>query len=843
MNNSITKIWIIIIVLACTYGALIFWGIRSYNGSSTSIESIVAPDGDSKTINSLYKSIVQSDLHFNNFILTNDSTQWCYTQENVQKIDSLILQIEKSAEDNSWQNPSSFDTLKGILAEKARINSILMDLKKRQNSQFFTEQALNQIKSQLSDTASVDKAIVLKSDLITKRDTLKHLDIVKSPDDYKGFSGLMRKILGKPRAQIDTVVTFEERIKYGLDVSVDSSIVRDYYVDTTLAIVKNILVEVLNEEIRLQRELYVTELELISYNELLLRNIRQLLDEISFSNENALLAKQRVAKGELENANTQFLIIAGAGIFLGFVLLFILSKDITRTNLYRRKLEEEKERAEQLAAAKEIFLSKMSHEIRTPLHSISGFTHLLDKEILQNKHRKLLAGIGHANHYLNELISNILEQAKINAGTFKLETSNVYIPEICEEIENLFELRKKEQHNTFKINYADELKNCHVAIDPVKLKQVLINLLGNAFKYTSNGEVTLIFDLLAKDENYELKIQVIDTGTGIDTKDQKSIFQPFNQIPNAFVSNLNGTGLGLSISKHIVEHFGGEMHLESETGKGSTFTLHIPVSCEPSDSTPAIEANPEVHDIHYPINVLAVEDDKWNAYLLEGYLAPHLQELIVFDNAEEALEELHATPNHYNLLLTDLNLPNMSGRMFFEAAVEISRAPIIALSASLSKKDFDTLIRRGFADALGKPFNQKDLLDAIDKLFQSVSISEARNDQTTKFKIDWRGISGFIDGQSLELAEHYAKFTSTFNSKLEQFQKAIDTDLSELGRMAHQLKSNCEQIGITQLSERLQSIELFAELNNPNRAFEEAKAIIPELESIYNALLESIKTN
>ncbi len=842
MNQSITKIWTTIIVLACTYGALIYWGAKSYKDSSASIESILLPDLESKAINSLYKFIVQSDLHFNNFILTNDSTQWRYSLTYGQKVDSLLVEIEYLAGKDNRQKATSFDSLKAIIKEKSRINSILIDLKKKQNSYFFTEQALERIKIQLSDSAYIDKSIVFKSDLITTRDTLEHLDIVQSPDEYRGLRGFFRKIFGKEKIQIDTIVTLQEQINYGLEVSIDSSIVRDYYIDTTVALVKKILIDVLDEEVQLQKELHTTELELITYNELLLRNIRNLLDDISFSNEHTLRAEQELAKRKIEKANSQFLIIAGSGLFLGFVLLIILIKDITRTNLYRKQLEKEKERAEQLAAAKEIFLSKMSHEIRTPLHSISGFTHLLDKEIGRGKQRKFLTGISHANHYLNELISNILEQARISSGTFKLEATQVYIPDLCKEIEILFKLRKEEQENTFKLSYSDELKNYTVVIDPVKLKQVLINLLGNAFKYTAKGSVLLDFSLLSTGRKNKLKVLIADTGTGIDPKDQPSIFEPFNQIPNSQPNNMHGTGLGLSISKHIVEHFGGDIQLQSEAGKGSVFTIHIPVTCEPFAKKPEKTVVPDFQNAYYPINVLAIEDDKWNAYLLENYLSGHLQKLKLCETAEQALAELGQTPNHYDIILTDMNLPQMDGKTFFQKIAGNNPPPVIALSASLSKKDYDLLIQLGFANALGKPFNQKDLLDAIDKLFKRKPLPEKAGPQPENFKIDMGGLVGFMDAGSLQADAYYAQFISSFESKVNAFKQAINVDLKELGRMAHQLKSNCEQIGITDLSERLHSIELFAEIEKKDRAFEEAGSILPLLESILSELQQGIRS-
>lgn len=824
MKDSITTIWITIIVLVLTYAALVYWGVQSYKDSSTSIESILKPDRESQAINDLYKYVVQADLHFNNYILTEDILNQETAQRYMQRADSMLLQMTLAGGRYSVQ-PSTLDSLKAILAEKVRVNDILFDLKKKRRSSLFTREALSRIKRQISDTAFVDKAIIRRSGLTTQIDTLKEVDIVINPDTYKGLSGFIRKLTGREKVDIDTIVTLSEKVNYGLEVSVDSSIVRDYFVDTTLVLVQNILVDVLGDELMLQRRLYSTELELINYNELLLRNIQSLLDNIASANAGRTKLEQEIAKAEIENANTQFLIIAGMGIFLGFILLIFLIKDISKANLYKKNLEKEKQRAEELAAAKEIFLSKMSHEIRTPLHSIAGFTQLLDHELSGERPRKLLMGVSHANQYLNELINNILEQAKINAGTFRISASHVYIPELCTTLEILFQHQVEAQKNTFTLTCTDRLKDHRIIIDPVKLKQVLINLLSNAFKYTRHGRVHLNFELIDDGQGHELKVEVQDSGTGIDAKEQEMIFKPFNQLSSPRVNELNGTGLGLSISKYIVDHFGGEIRLQSELGKGSLFTLHIPVQLEPYTPDQEAVTDPEIERLFFPIRVLAVEDDKWNAYLLENYIGAHLQELRFCESGEAALQTLKDQPKYYDLVLSDLNLPGMDGKELFSSIARQYSIPVIAVSAGLSKKDFESLIRMGFADALGKPFRQKDIIEAIDKLFDSVVYAE-------KAKVNNQEAEDFNFKKSPEFEAYYSIFMAEFEKKVRSFAEAIDTDLKEIGRFSHQMKSNLEQVGIAHLSERLQSIEVFAGLNNATRAFEEARELLPLLQSV-----------
>jgi len=835
LRNSITKIWFVILILVATLGALIYWGAVSYRQSAGAIQRIVQPEQQTELTNSLYKAIVQSDLHFNTFILTRDSLHWIESQRYADLTDSLVTILEGWRASANQPLPE-IDTLRAILREKTRINRILLDLKERQTSQYFTEQALDRIKIQLSDSAYIDMAIVEKRDLIEQRDTLRRLDVVRSPEKLKGLSGFFRKLVGRERIRVDTVMTLEEQIGYGLEVSVDSSIVRDYFMDSTLVAVKTILIDVLTEEVNLQRKLFSTELELITYNELLLRNIRTMIGEITEAGQMAQRRRQELAIKGLEVTQQRAFVIAGAGILLGFAFLLLLIRDISRANFFRKNLEAEKERAERLAAAKEIFLSKMSHEIRTPLHSISGLTTLLENETGEGERRKLLNGIKYANQYLSDLIGNMLEQARINSGTFRLDQSHVYIPELCEEIEVLFKHRQEEQGNQFDTHYTSELSKQEVIIDRIKLKQVLINLLGNAFKFTRNGKVSLEIDLVQGFSGNTLLIHVSDTGDGIDPVHQSVIFRPFNQLADNAQPHLAGTGLGLAISKHIVEHFGGELKVNSEKGKGSVFTVAVPVTCRPAEPRVEEEKVAGCEDLFFPLRVLGVEDDEWNVFLLRHFLVPHVHSLHLVHSAADGLSELTEHLESYDLILTDLNLPGMDGRAFFREVRKICNIPVIAMSAGLSQLDYNQLKSIGFADALGKPFGKQDLLDAIGSVFPELHISgsvEIGSQVVTQHS------GGFFQGGKTPDNPVFLKFVQSVVGKIRTFNEAVlANDTGQLATLSHQLRSNLEQVEITSLSERLRTIEVFAENGNATRAREEAQDIAPLLEEEIQTLIK-----
>lgn len=830
MKRSLAKIWFIIAILAITFWALIQWGTKSFQNSSKSIQSIVRPDSKSSITNEIFQSIIQTDLHLNNFILTNEKGQKILAEQYQSITDSLILELDSLLGESSLHT-AQLDSLRQRVDEKSGIYKTLIAIKTRQNSHFFTEQALNKIKNQISDSAFIETAITQKEDLIIHRDTIEQTEIVRIPDSYKGFAGFFRKITGKQKVTFDTITTQQEQLNYNIELTENSQIVRDYFIDTTLSAVKDILIEVLDDEIKVQRKLYATELSILSYNELLLQNIRVLLDEIASTNSSNLEHDQKQAIQQLEASNKEAFIIAGVGILLGLILLIFLIKDITQTHIYRQKLEEEKERAEQLAQAKEIFLSRMSHEIRTPLHSIAGFSNLLNKEIHGAASNKYLQGILQANFYLQQLINNILEQAKINSGTYQLDNSNVYVPALSQELLLLFQHQQQNQHLDFNISYSPEFENITIQIDAIKLRQVLLNLISNAFKFTTEGQIAVQWSFM---NSNTVKIQITDTGIGIDAQNQEIIFQPFHQISTQHVTNINGSGLGLSITKQIIESFDGEIKLKSSPGKGSEFTILIPVKTSPYTANHITEQVIESENVWYPVRILAVEDDEWNGYLLQNYLKDHIQQLVIFNNAEDGWHALQSGENTFDLILTDLNLPQMDGKSFFQKVKSRFTIPVIALSASLSKKEAEELIESGFANTLGKPFTQKDILQAIDEIFASRK-TYRKNKSASPF--DWKPLMALHHAKDDEILQVCTSFAISFESKIAVLKAAIEQkDYSEITRMAHQLKSNCEQIGITHLSESLQSIEVFGKMNNHTRTLEETQKLIPELDVILQQL-------
>ncbi|MDP1747058.1 MAG: PAS domain S-box protein [Bacteroidota bacterium] len=397
-----------------------------------------------------------------------------------------------------------------------------------------------------------------------------------------------------------------------------------------------------------------------------------------------------------------------------------IAQDITEKKRSEQELIIAKNIAEELAGAKDRFLSNMSHEIRTPLNGIIGFTNVLLQSDLPPKEKKQIEIIKTSGNILMALINDILDLAKINDGKIELEESEFNLAELINDILISFELRIDEKDLKMFSKYDKNIPNLLIG-DPIRISQILINLINNSKKFTNNGgQINVNVILLEEDhENAIIEFSITDTGIGIPKEKLKTIFEPFVQVDNDTHHNYEGTGLGLSIVKRLVGLMNGAISINSEVNKGSTISFTIPLK-----KTTAIEVStkkdvPLLSDDLAKIGhlkVLIADDNEINQLLAQTILLKFGFEMDSAENGQIAIELLNK--NQYDIILMDLKMPEMGG---FEATHYIrtqmlppkSTIPIIAITADVTKADLETFKEAGINDFILKPFDQTDLLNKI----------------------------------------------------------------------------------------------------------------------------------
>ena len=392
----------------------------------------------------------------------------------------------------------------------------------------------------------------------------------------------------------------------------------------------------------------------------------------------------------------------------------------------REELKIARETAESMNSLKTSFLANVSHEIRTPLNSIIGFSDLLEHDWSEKERAEMIGCIKTSGKELLSMVNDLLDISKIEAGKLEIETAEFDLKPLAEEITAMM----KPAAELKKIGISMELKgkfNEPVISDRHRYKQVIINLLGNAIKFTSNGGVKLTISILEEDDNnYLVETSVSDSGIGISQKDIERIFIPFMQANCAVSRKFGGTGLGLSISDKIVKMLGGKgISVESEPGAGSRFYFTIKFKKAVSamrvnklkpdakqgikeDTGDPLISMPTINE-NFALNVLVADDDRMNLILIKKSLEEEGVAVTSVETARDSVE--FALKYRYDLILIDINMPDMSG---FDASREIRRlgikTPVVAMSASALENDMDDLTGSGMNDQISKPVDVKLLI-------------------------------------------------------------------------------------------------------------------------------------
>lgn len=398
--------------------------------------------------------------------------------------------------------------------------------------------------------------------------------------------------------------------------------------------------------------------------------------------------------------------------------------------------------AKEANESKSRFLANMSHDIRTPLNAVLGFSQLLEERELDEEAKIYVKRIRKSSISLLELINDILDLSKVEAGKLSLQYKSISIRNLFEELEQVFSLKAESKGLTFKIEVDEKLPE-FINLDGSRLRQVLVNFLSNAFKFTERGSVAIsAFWEPGAEGKGDLQLKVKDSGIGIPDDQQELIFSAFEQVSGQDHEKYGGTGLGLAICLRIIQMMKGRIQVESQVGRGSEFTVDLPgIEIAAADSSSAVQSHANVRINFRPAKVLIVDDMEINRKLLRAFLDQYPLEICEAENGRDALEKIDSFQPE--LVFLDMRMPVMDGYDVLKELHKDSKyagLPIVAVTASALRED-EKKLEKECAGFLPKPLRKNDLLRELKKFLEyeeyemKEDLSATVNDKRTRVKL------------------------------------------------------------------------------------------------------------
>jgi len=819
----------LIVILFLAISAVALVGYVSYiglNNLMTTLEETVQPDYREEQLQRLLYQISEAENSIRIYTITRESQYLNSYYSNVGKADTLIQSlIEGSTHDTYMAH--HLDTISQLLNNKTSIQKRLIRLKQDQKRINVYEEVLAKIQSLERKNAvfdSLEIAVSTAEKNLEKEIQEKEKEIVlgetdteeEKPGFFKRIFGSSKKdeqeepaqgqIREKKVKELDTLLAAKDTLTNIIDTLKKENITQK---------IEQSLAEIKVREEKLNKELTIAELILTRRDKNIAYKIQHQVDLVQKYFNQQDVGQAEEASYFFGKITDLIKIIGTISSMLFLVLIFVVMNDIAVNQRYRKQLEVAKNKAEELALAKDEFLSNMSHEIRTPMNAILGFAEQLNNAKLSGQNRQQLNIIQNASKHLLSIINDILDYAKIEAGKIKLEKIPISIEENAQIVYDTLYKNASDKNLDFKLEIGQNIKNHYVKSDPVRFRQILFNLAGNAIKFTDRGFVKIFID----HDFRHIIIKVADSGIGIDQDSIHLIFKKFDQASSNTSRKYGGTGLGLAIVKKLIDMQKGLITVKSEKGEGTEFTVKLPYI----PTTRAKRSRKEKSrstEISLPENVkiLLVDDEEYNLLLMESVFNKNNINYKSTRSGKEAIEMFKN--EHFDLILIDLQMNDLDG---FETTRLLreqhkTHIPIIAATASATREIKNKCINAGMNDILIKPILEGDLLNCLKLFLHPDSALSAKNRKNEKpaaelaEKIDNSDnlkaiFTLFQNDKDLAINMTHIYFKNIVTAVSEFKDNIEPANLESIRNIAHRLIPSTRHMGFEKLADQLKCLE------------------------------------
>lgn len=784
------QVTLLVAVIAVAVIASGYLAYKSLSGIVYSIQQEATPDYQFFLIKDIAADLASVENTVRLYVLTNNKESLEPYIDLKEKVTKKLSDLENSSTSEYRVLANTFNLL---ATEKLKIWEEVMNLHRSSQEM---ERSFTEIYSKLEN---------------------KKPDTIVTETREKGFIG---GIFGKNKIEVDTIsdhgpadttknITTEKgffnRLFGRKKVRYD-----------TLIIEKNVEREALRNELHAlesnikQKDTQINILEstLIERNEEIGKKLNQLIQRReNFEAENRL-SKTKEADLLAQKTYKWLAVFSVAAVLLLLVVIFLLFTYQKKSRAYQQALKEAKQEAENLARAKEQFAANVSHEIRTPVNAVYNLSEQLLQEAEGDQMIKQLSIINNSASHLKSIVNDTLDFSKIQAKKLKFNSINFSPSAVFEEVAEEQEIEATRKGISLRYIREESVPAALVG-DPLRLKQILINLVGNAIKFTEKGEVLLkVRAETGTEGKINLYIEVTDTGIGISKENLELIFDEFVQLENKGGKKYSGTGLGLSIVKSLVELQDGSISVNSEHDKGTSISIMIPYSLGDKEKiTETFIETPVIPDHFRECSVLIADDDEFNRYVLKNIFnkwGVKYQEAV---NGEEAIAKSLAI--NFDVILMDMRMPKNNGIESAEAILKIKpNSKIIAVTAADSNVERKNAMQAGMSGFLTKPFSENDLFNIVSP-FMTSHREEIHN--KTGSEIDPFELERLANGDSNFLQEMIRLFIKTSEEGINKIKEAASAeDWKTVTETAHKLAAPSKHINAHSLYTKLKELELIS---------------------------------
>ena len=670
--------------------------------------------------------------------------------------------------DTHWE-----DSLMTLLKEKDRNTIRLLRMLSEANDSMLSTNDIQQIIAQ-HDTIIIRQRV--QQHVTTRHDTIR-----TASKEKKSFFRRLGEAFSPPKE--DTTI----QIRTSTEVAMDT--VYDTYnpVDS--------LQERLKEVTQKRQEKNVVVQRRKRYLRYLDRMLNARIDSLLKGYEQDMLIKAREEDSRQEKVRQHSARIIGSiavgAVLLSAFFLILIGRDVTRSNRYRRELEEARRKAEDLLETREKLMLAITHDFKAPLGSIMGYADLLSRLTVDERQRFYLDNMKTSSEHLLKLVVDLLDFHRLDLNKAEVNRVSFHPARLLDEIRVSFEPLTTAKGLALYCETAPELEGTYIC-DPLRLRQIINNLLSNAVKFTEKGSITL----KAGYEQRQLVVAVTDTGKGIEPEDRERIFQEFTRLPGA--QGKEGFGLGLSIVRMLVQLLEGSIEVDSTPGQGSTFTLRVPIypvqnNSETADDTPQTGKSPtgmtDAPALPTQKKIILIDDDRIQLTLTAAMLKQSGLESVCCQQVDELFEALRT--QDFDVLLTDVQMPAINGFDLLNLlrASNIPQArtiPVIAVTARSDMKR-NEFVAHGFSGCLHKPFTVAELLAELTQAPppQEQERSEAKK---TKGKYNFAALTAFTDDDPEASHSILESFVNETRLNIERLEDALNqADTSKAAAVAHKM--------------------------------------------------------